>query len=115
MQHKHLQFGHGFRVVLGDEHSQAAQMTLGPGEIEGGPDNRHQGADQWLYVVSGTGAAIIDGERVELRAGTLLPRASARPGVEPGSPRIRSGPPAARPGVAANHSPCYHRWWGMKT
>jgi hypothetical protein len=48
MQHKHLQFGTGFRVVLGDEHSQAAQMTLGPGETEGGPDNRHRGADQWL-------------------------------------------------------------------
>jgi hypothetical protein len=44
MQHKHLQFGHGFRVVLGDEHSQAAQMTLAPGEVEGGPDNRHEGA-----------------------------------------------------------------------
>ena len=55
MQHKHLQFGHGFRVVLGDEHSQAAQMTLGLGETEGGPDNRHKGADQWLFVVSGTG------------------------------------------------------------
>ena len=58
MQHKHLQFGHGFRVVLGDEHSQAAQMTLGPGETEGGPDNNHRGADQWLYVVSGSGQAI---------------------------------------------------------
>ena len=43
MQHKHLQFGNGFRVVLGDGHSQAAQMTLGPGETEGGPDNRHRG------------------------------------------------------------------------
>jgi hypothetical protein len=32
MQHKRLQFGHGFRVVLGDEHNQAAQMTLAPGE-----------------------------------------------------------------------------------
>ena len=31
MQHKHLQLGHGFRVVQGDGHSQAAQMTLGPG------------------------------------------------------------------------------------
>jgi mannose-6-phosphate isomerase-like protein (cupin superfamily) len=72
MQHKHLQFGHGFRVVLGDEHSQAAQMTLVPGETEGGPDNRHRGADQWLYVVSGTGYAVINGERVELREGTLL-------------------------------------------
>ncbi len=35
MQHKHLQFGHGFKVVLGDPHSQAAQMTLAPGETEG--------------------------------------------------------------------------------
>jgi mannose-6-phosphate isomerase-like protein (cupin superfamily) len=72
MQHKHLQFGRGFRVVLGDEHSQAAQMTLGPGETEGGPDNRHPGADQWLYVVSGSGVAVVNGERVELREGTLV-------------------------------------------
>ena len=42
MRHKHLQFGHGFKVVLGDGHSQAAQMTLAPGETEGGPDNRHR-------------------------------------------------------------------------
>jgi mannose-6-phosphate isomerase-like protein (cupin superfamily) len=72
MQHKHLPFGHGFRVVLGDEHSQAAQMTLGPGETEGGPDNRHRGADQWLYVVSGTGMAVVNGECVALREGTLV-------------------------------------------
>src|SRR5262249_51517977 len=31
IQHKHLPFGRGFRVVLGDRHSQAAQMTLAPG------------------------------------------------------------------------------------
>lgn len=72
MQHKHLQFGHGFRVVLGDEHSQAAQMTLAAGQAEGGPDNRHKGADQWLYVVSGTGVATVEGRRVELREGTLV-------------------------------------------
>lgn len=72
MQHKHLQFGQGFRVVLGDARSQAAQMTLAPGETEGGSDNRHAGADQWLYVVSGSGVAIVGGERVELRAGTLV-------------------------------------------
>jgi mannose-6-phosphate isomerase-like protein (cupin superfamily) len=45
-------------------------MTLRPGESEGGPDNRHQGADQWLYIVSGL--AIVDGRRVPLRGGTLL-------------------------------------------
>ena len=78
MQHKHLQFGHGFRVLLGDKHSQAAQMTLRAGETEGGSDNRHQGADQWLYVVSGTGEAFIfnihvmgyNPENTATRAGT---------------------------------------------
>jgi mannose-6-phosphate isomerase-like protein (cupin superfamily) len=72
MQHKHLKFGHGFRVVLGDHRSQAAQMTLAPGETEGGPDNRHHGADQWLYVVNGEGVAEVDGQRVDLRKGSLL-------------------------------------------
>jgi len=72
MRHKYLRFGHGFRVVLGNGHSQAAQMTLGPGEAEGGPDNRHRGADQWLYVVSGTGEAVVNGSKVPLREGTLL-------------------------------------------
>src|SRR5262249_57293706 len=69
MRHKHLQFGQGFRVVLGDEYAQAAQMTLAPGETEGGPENRHRGADQWLYVVSGEGPALVEGKRVELREG----------------------------------------------
>src|SRR5947207_2213817 len=72
LQHKHLQFGHGFRVVLGNRRAQAAQMTLAPGATEGGPDNRHRGADQWLYVVSGIGEATVGGRRVELRVGTLL-------------------------------------------
>jgi mannose-6-phosphate isomerase-like protein (cupin superfamily) len=72
MQHRHLQFGHGFKVVMGDKHSHAAQMTLAPGETEGGPDNRHRGADQWLFVVAGTGEAVVNGETVPLKAGTLL-------------------------------------------
>jgi len=72
MQHQHLQFGNGFRVVQGDRHSQAAQMTLASGAIEGGPANRHKGADQWLYVVSGTGVAVVNGNTVDLRAGTLV-------------------------------------------
>ena len=72
MQHQHLRFGQGFRIVLGDDRSQAAQMTLGPGDTEGGPDNRHRGADQWLFVVSGEGVAVVEGKRVELREGTLI-------------------------------------------
>jgi mannose-6-phosphate isomerase-like protein (cupin superfamily) len=72
MQHKHLRFGEGFKVVLGDERSQAAEMTLAAGGTEGGPDNRHKGSDQWLFVVSGEGIAIVEGERHELRKETLV-------------------------------------------
>jgi mannose-6-phosphate isomerase-like protein (cupin superfamily) len=72
MKHKLLRFGQGFRVAIGNGRSQAAEMTLGPGDSEGGPDNRHRGSDQWLYVVSGTGRAVVNGRRYRLRAGTLL-------------------------------------------
>ena len=72
MQRKHLRFGNGFRVVLGDKHSQAAQMTLPPGKSEGDANNRHKGADQWLFVVDGEGIAVVNGQHVELRQGTLL-------------------------------------------
>ena len=72
MRRKALRFGKGFRVVPGDRHSQAAEMVLPPGDAEGGPDNRHRGSDQWLYVVSGTGRATIEGVAHPLRSGTLL-------------------------------------------
>jgi len=47
-------------------------MVLEPGDREGGPDNRHRGSDQWLFVLSGSGMALLDGTRLPLRAGTLL-------------------------------------------
>src|SRR4051812_13715030 len=72
LKRKQLQFGEGFRVALGNRRSQAAQMVLAPGDSEGGPTNRHSGADQWLYVVSGSGVARIKGKRYALKAGTLL-------------------------------------------
>jgi mannose-6-phosphate isomerase-like protein (cupin superfamily) len=72
MQKATLRFARGFKVVLGNRRAQAATMTIAPGEAEGGPDNRHRGADQWLFVESGTGTATIDGRRLALRAGTLL-------------------------------------------
>ena len=52
----------GFRVLTGDDHSQAATMVIGPGQYEGSPDNSHRSADQWLYVESGAGEAIINGK-----------------------------------------------------
>jgi mannose-6-phosphate isomerase-like protein (cupin superfamily) len=61
-----------FAVVLGNRRSQAAEMVLPPGQSEGDSKNRHRGADQWLYVVSGTGQAVVNGHRYRLRAGTLL-------------------------------------------
>lgn len=72
MKHKALRFGRGFRVAMGNRRAQAAEMVLAPGDCEGGPDNRHRGADQWLYVVAGTGSATVNGKRYPLRAGTLL-------------------------------------------
>lgn len=67
-----LRFGRGFKVVLGNRRAQAASMTIAPGDSEGGPDNRHRGADQWLFVESGVGIAIVEGRRYTLRAGTLI-------------------------------------------
>jgi mannose-6-phosphate isomerase-like protein (cupin superfamily) len=46
--------------------------VLAPGDLEGGPDNRHRGSDQWLYVVAGTGAAIVNGNQHALRRGSLI-------------------------------------------
>ena len=72
MPRKHLRFGKGFSVALGNARAQAATMVIEPGGSEGGPDNRHRGADQWLFVLSGSGTATLGGRRHPLRAGTLL-------------------------------------------
>ena len=74
MKRKQLRFARGFRVVdvKGNLASQAAEMVILPGDAEGGPGNRHRGADQWLFVVGGSGTARVNGRRFALRAGTLL-------------------------------------------
>lgn len=72
MKTKRLRFGKGFRVAFDVRRAQAAEMVIAPGGAEGGPDNRHRGADQWLYVVSGTGVAKVEGRRIALEAGRLL-------------------------------------------
>ena len=72
MKRKQLRFGKGFRVALGNARAQAAEMVLAPGDAEGGPHNRHRGADQWLFVVAGTGRARVNGKRYALRTGSLL-------------------------------------------
>lgn len=72
MKTKQLRFGTGFRVAFDVRRAQAAEMVLAPGDSEGGPDTRHRGAEQWLYVASGTGVAKVEDRRVPLKAGRLL-------------------------------------------
>jgi len=72
VKHKTLRFGRGFNVVIGNRRSQAAQMVLEPGKSEGNARNRHTGADQWLFVVDGTGTAIVNDRRYALRPGALF-------------------------------------------
>ena len=77
MHSKHLTFKEGFRVAFDVRLVQAAEMVIAPGDSEGSPQNRHRGADQWLFVVDGSGVAKVtdaSGARrqVDLRPGTLL-------------------------------------------
>jgi mannose-6-phosphate isomerase-like protein (cupin superfamily) len=72
MQCKTLDFTEGFHVAFGNTRAQGAVMTIAPGEREGDPQNRHADADQWLYVVEGSGTAVVEGEPHPLRPGVLL-------------------------------------------
>ncbi len=72
MQCKNLDFEERFRIVLRNARAEAAVMTLPPGDAEGDSHNRHEDADQWLFVMEGEGAAIVEGERRPLKPGTLL-------------------------------------------
>jgi mannose-6-phosphate isomerase-like protein (cupin superfamily) len=72
MKSDQLNFRPGFRLSIGNARSQAAVMVLAPGGKEGGPDNNHQGADQWLFVTEGSGSATLNGRKVKLKPGTVL-------------------------------------------
>lgn len=62
----------GFHILIEDEHSQAATLMIEPGRSVGGLDNKHGGADQWIYVESGEGEATIGGRAVPMKKATLL-------------------------------------------
>jgi mannose-6-phosphate isomerase-like protein (cupin superfamily) len=72
MPFKNPRFGAGFSVVMSNERAQAATMVIAPGDSEGGPENRHRGADQWLFVLSGSGIAILGGRKHRLKAHSLI-------------------------------------------
>lgn len=67
-----LEFTSSFRVALTTAKAQAAVMTLLPGQTTGGDDNVHRASDQWLFVVSGSGEAVVSGERVALARHSLI-------------------------------------------
>ena len=62
----------GFHVVLDTPSSQAAYMTLAPGESSGPFENEHPHSQQWLYVIEGTGRARVNKRRIPLTRGSLL-------------------------------------------
>jgi mannose-6-phosphate isomerase-like protein (cupin superfamily) len=72
MRSKHLRFTEGFRIAFANPRGQGAELVIPPGDKEGGPDNAHRGADQWMLVLDGVGTAIVGGKRRALKKGTLL-------------------------------------------
>lgn len=72
MKHVTLEFARAFEVALTGDRAQAAVMTLPPGETTGGDDNVHGSSDQWLFVVSGRGEAVVAGKRQALTRHSLL-------------------------------------------
>lgn len=72
MKLKTCRLTEGFRVALSHRGVQTAEMVIAPGDSEGGPENFHRHSDQWLFVLGGTGLAIVEGKRRQLRNGSLL-------------------------------------------
>src|SRR5437870_2199798 len=48
-----------FEVLASTRSSQAAMMTIRPGQATGEPQNEHPRSEQWLFVVSGSGRALV--------------------------------------------------------
>lgn len=67
-----VNFTNKFKVVLKNKKAEVAEMVISNGESEGGRNNSHRGCDQWLFVISGKGEAIINEKRHSLKAGSLV-------------------------------------------
>lgn len=79
MKHARLTFRDAFEVVCATAKAQAAVMTRAPGEATGGDDNVHARSDQWLFVVSGNGEAIVAGKRQPLAPHSLIVMEAGEP------------------------------------
>ncbi len=73
---KHLKTGKAraeFAVLMSTVTAQAAMMTLQPGGSTGEDvENEHPNAEQWLFVVSGTGRARVGKRTIALTSNSLL-------------------------------------------
>jgi mannose-6-phosphate isomerase-like protein (cupin superfamily) len=62
-----------FKVLLATRSAQAAMMTLRQGQSSSDePENEHPKCEQWLFVISGSGQAIVNKSRIRLAPGSLL-------------------------------------------
>jgi mannose-6-phosphate isomerase-like protein (cupin superfamily) len=61
-----------FAVVLESDAAQAAMMNLNPAEASGEFGNEHPKAEQWLYVISGSGVVRFGKRRRALTQGSLI-------------------------------------------
>lgn len=72
MKKEKLVLNKGFNVVLTNDSAQCAEMVLDANESTGGPDNKHEHSDQWMYVLDGNGKAIIEGKELNIQRGDLI-------------------------------------------
>jgi mannose-6-phosphate isomerase-like protein (cupin superfamily) len=62
-----------FKVLHSTRDAQAAMMTLRPGQSSSDEvENEHPRAEQWCYVVLGSGRATVGKRSVTLKPGSLL-------------------------------------------
>jgi mannose-6-phosphate isomerase-like protein (cupin superfamily) len=62
-----------FRVLVTSRSAQAALMTLRPRQSSSDDvENEHPNCEQWLFVVRGSGYALVGKQRVMLGRGSLL-------------------------------------------
>jgi mannose-6-phosphate isomerase-like protein (cupin superfamily) len=69
-----------FKPLYATRDCQAAMMTLKSGQsTTDQPEDEHPRSEQWLYVISGIGRAIVGKKRVALKEGSLLLIEKAEP------------------------------------
>ena len=62
-----------FTVLHATRSAEAAMMTLRPGQATSDePENEHPRCEQWLFVLSGAGRAVVGKRRVALKSNSLL-------------------------------------------